>query len=70
MIVNITLCKENQENVDSLYSALLTGLVKEFDRRIPIRPKRGIKNKLKSDIHSGTLNLKINGRRLVGLKDY
>ena len=49
MIVNITLCKENQENVDSLYmyGALLTGLVKEFDRRIPIRPKRGINKQVK-----------------------
>ena len=47
MIVNITLCKENQENVDSLYSELLTGLVKEFDRRIPIRPKRGISKQVK-----------------------
>ena len=39
MIDEITLCRENQDNVDKLYDDLVKGLMSEMDRRIPVRPK-------------------------------
>ncbi len=46
-IDNILLSRENQESVNRLYNDVVEGIIKEIDRRIPLRPMNSSKKHVK-----------------------